>query len=336
MKYIFLGSEQLLFKKTIHSFFIFFFCCPVSLKAQEDFPWEMFLPAITAKPRCDSKNLSLCQTVSDCYYNSGYWYFNKCNSTPIASNSLKYILIDNVLVKYKANDTIFYKGNISGNFLYYNGYGQCIGYPVNLNGDGSTRYSFSPLNGEILASSPPFDPTDPWWIMRETVNFYINSNSTETIVDFLQEKTGTISVVHDSGTGYHNYPYGVVWTKSPLNIGLSWNFDYPSSITPIESTINFNYYHRGNYKVISKETVFLDIGNFDALKVHFTYERDKVFDCKNCLYKESGYVWYYPKIGIIKADLTVGSFMDGPCFGYYKLKYEMTGSNLLKNNLPRE
>ena len=46
----------------------------------ENFPWEVFLPAIMAQPRCNSKNLSLCNTVLDCYNNSGYWYSNRCKS----------------------------------------------------------------------------------------------------------------------------------------------------------------------------------------------------------------------------------------------------------------
>ena len=310
----------MLFKKIIYSFFIFFFCCPDSLKAQEDFPWEMFLPAITAKPRCDSKNLSLCQTVSACCYNSGYWYFNKCNSSPIASNSLKYILVDGNLIKYKPNDSIYYEGNISGEIKYESSW-RCYSSSINISGTGYSYFSSSPIVDAELPS-----------LMRQTIIFKTSTIEQQSIYDFSQDYNGSVSIYYDPEWYYHNFPHGVVWTKSPLKVGESWSFDYETAM--FKDFYGDLYSNKGNYTVISKEIVEIKIGKFETFKVYYSYEGRT--SNSSTLYKENGYVWYYPKIGIIKADLNIGQYLAYPCFSNYKLKYEMTSSNLLKNNLPRE
>ena len=320
MIFIFLGSKQLLFKKIIFSFFIFSFCYPISLKAQEDFPWEMFLPAITAKPRCDSKNLSLCDTVSDCYYKSGYWYFNKCNSTPTALNSLKYILIDGNLIKYKPNDSISYEGKISGEIKYESSW-RCYSSSINISGTGYSYFSSSPIVDAELPS-----------LMRQTIIFKTSTIEQQSIYDFSQDYDGSVSIYYDPEWYYHNFPHGVVWTKSPLKVGESWSFDYHTTMYKEYDWDLYN--HKGNYTVVSKEIVEIKIGKFETFKVYYSYEGQS--GNSSTLYKENGYVWYYPKIGIIKADLNIGEYLAWPCFSNYKLKYEMTSSNLLKNNLPRE
>lgn len=45
----------------------------------EDFPWTLFLPAITMSGPCDPQDLSRCRNDSDCVDLGGYWFDNKCN-----------------------------------------------------------------------------------------------------------------------------------------------------------------------------------------------------------------------------------------------------------------
>ena len=343
-------TKAFLFEKSA----VYIFCLvtlPIEiLNAEEnnDFPWEMFLPAITSTSYCSPRNPSKCDNIVDCYYNNGYWYNKKCNDTPTTSKILNYLIVDGKIVKYKANDYISYKGNISGNFQYNLGNGQCGSYPVTSQGTGKASFSNSPIVDEKLPH-----------LVRQTVTLNLSSINTSSISDFSQNNDGAVIVHYDPAGYWHNYPNGIIHTASPLKIGLSWSFDYYSydqksteDVIRIDNpdsrydTIIFNhkmYRHSGNYTVISKEVVVLDVGNFESYKIQVSYDKSCVVDsffnvvsCTEPSSNEKGFIWYYPKIGIIKADFTVPGYMDYPCFGDYNLKYEMTGSNLINKNLPRE
>jgi hypothetical protein len=315
------------------------------LNAEEnnDFPWEMFLPAITSTSYCSPRNPSKCDNIIECYYNNGYWYNKKCNGAPTTSKILNYLIVDGKIVKYKANDYISYKGNISGNFLFNSGNYQCSSRPVNLQGTGRVNFTTSPIIDQKI---PP--------LIRQTITLNISSVNSSSISDFSQNNEGAVTLYYDPVGYWHNYPNGIIHTASPLKTGLSWSFDYYSyqakstedyyyiynpdgSIKAI--VINTTLYkHIGNYTVKSKEYIDLDIGKLESYKIQVYYSKTPYiqyigYDDTSI---ESGYIWYYPKIGIIKADLTISSYMDYQCFGSYNLKYEMTGSNLLKNNLPRD
>ena len=310
-----------LFMVTFQIFIFISFAGPAR-GGNEDFPWELFLPSINATTSCNSKNLSLCMNVYDCYKNSGYWYSGKCNNVPTNSKILKYIIIDGEMIQYRPNDSIFYKGNIFGN-ISYNSSWSCYQSPINLSGSGKSYFTASPLVDENLPK-----------LTRQTVVFNISSMERKSIYDFAQDNNGTVSVYYDPEYYYHNYPNGAIWTKSPLKIGTSWSFEYYTTMDKDDEYKIELYYHKGNYSVISKEIVNIEIGTFETFKIYYSYQGER--GNSYSLYKEDGHIWYYPKIGIIKADLNIGSYISWPCFSNYKLKYEMTGSNLLKNNLPRE
>lgn len=329
---------------------VYIFCLvtlPIEiLNAEEnnDFPWEMFLPAITSTSYCSPRNPSKCDNIVDCYYNNGFWYNKKCNDAPTTSKILNYLIVDGKIVKYKANDYISYKGNISGDFQYNLGNSQCGSYPVNSQGTGKAFFSNSPIVDDKLPH-----------LVRQTVTLSLPSINTSSISDFSQNNDGAVFLHNDPDGYWDNYPAGIIQTASPLKMGLSWSFDYYSyKLKSTEdvywdydsdgkiTTIHINskiYHHSGKYTVISKDYVNLNVGKFESYKIHVSYSKDcaNYYDI-NCISPsdENGFIWYYPKIGIIKADLTIGSFMDYQCYGYYNLKYEMTGSNLIKNNLPRD
>ena len=328
---------------------VYIFCLvtlPIEiLNAEEskDFSWEMFLPAITLTSYCSPRNPSKCDNIVDCYYNNGYWYNKKCNDAPTTSKILNYLIVDGKIVKYKANDYISYKGNISGNFQYYLGPYQCGSYPVNSQGTGKVNFTTSPVTDQEI---PP--------LIRQTITLNISSANSSSISDFSQNDDGAVTVHHEPVGGWHNYPNGIIHTASPLKTGLSWKFNYLSYTLKSTEDVYWDYdsdgkitaiyinsklySHTGIYTVISKEYVDLDVGKFEAYKIQVYYAKIPYFTLNNYddTSIESGYIWYYPKIGIIKADLTISSYMDYQCFGDYNLKYEMTGSNLINKNLPRE
>lgn len=68
---------------------------------------------------------------------------------------------------------------------------------------------------------------------------------------------------------YVNWPNVIAWVKSPMSFGLSWNFDYYTySQLPDSSLEKYQYHHKGNYKILTKEIVSLDVRKFEAFKVN--------------------------------------------------------------------
>ncbi|MDX9798741.1 MAG: hypothetical protein RBT05_07780 [Bacteroidales bacterium] len=286
------------------------------------FPWNMILPVIIngTRPHCNSENFELCENLNDCYYAGGYWYDNKCNSAPSNNLSGTYLILNDILVKYNSGDFITYDVSVSGNFEVYQER-QCKNVFNSYQTTGEISYSISPYQDDLL-------PT----LIRETL---VINNSSQ-ISDIAQDADGTIRVYYDPVGYYHSYPDGVIWSASPLQVGKSWSFSYKTHSDPNDQS-TYLYSHIADFTVVSKEIVDTKVGKFETYKVYYTYERDKAGGgiCLNCLYKEYGYAWVYPQVGIVKRDVTVGSFVDWPCFSYYNVRLEATASTLLKNNLPR-
>lgn len=65
------------------SIFLLFSCFASSA---EEFPWPIFLPAITTSSPCDLHDLDRCKTDSECIALGGYWYDDECNSSVTCSD----------------------------------------------------------------------------------------------------------------------------------------------------------------------------------------------------------------------------------------------------------
>lgn len=307
----------------------------------DEFSWNMFIPLITSSETLDYDRFTMYEDLEQCFYNHGYWYEGSCHQLekPIGDGSGEqsriHLIIDGVNAKYKEGNRISYEGTVSGTVgERYNGV--CVGIAVSQAGTGQLTFSQSPWNSYNMPLAPP--PNTIPQLLRYTLAFDISGYSSSTISDFFQDDSGRIIVPIDPNGYYHNYPNGTVWIESNLRLGKSWNFKYSALEygEPLYPGSGWSEYERGDfegsYTVVAKEVIV--VGNsksYEAFKVQYRYNYKWLL---NPFIIEEGYMWIYPKIGVIKGDvnITTGSF--GGCTDKLRLIYSMTETNLEPDNLP--
>ncbi|HCO18054.1 MAG TPA: hypothetical protein DIT39_00325 [Tissierellales bacterium] len=277
------------------------------------FPWDMFLPAFTKKNACTQEKLVNCTSIDSCVENNGYWYDNVCNNNKYIGSNKYYIISSPNIINYKSGHYINYSGSLQGNFQTKVDRYTCTNQNIDTIGTGKMFVSESPYYN---ASLPP--------LIQQTNIITIGSFSSSVDIGISQSDTGTKSLHYTSEEDYYiNYPNGVTSLKSPLYIGSAWAYTYP------EEVIGTQY--KGNFKVTSIERINTPIGSFQCYKIQYNYSKSFLTG-----YSESGYIWVYPNIGVIKSEITVVDQynVNAPCKHTYNLQYTITGTNLFKNNFP--
>ena len=288
--------------------------CVGPAHAEEDFPFELLVP-ILAQSACTESKLQNCKDAESCMRSNGYWYNGKCNSTKYNGTDKHYIIYTNNLVNYSPGHNINYTGNIKGYFqTRYTIFGDyvCIDSPVDAQG-----------SGRMYISTWPYLQEESMPLLIQQTNI-MNIGSFTSSVDFglSQNSDGTKVLHHTSEDEYYiNYPNGVVNNKSPYYIGSAWSYSYSMWFTDTS----------GSYRIIGKEIISTPLGKFECFKIYYTYS--KLFGNG---YKESGYIWVYPPIGVIKSN---GSVIDEwntvtPCKNVYSLNYLVQSTNLFNSHFP--
>ena len=295
--------------------FVMMAFCVGTAQAKEDFPLELLIP-ILSQSACKESKLQNCNNAESCMYSKGYWYNGKCNATRYNGTDKYYIIYKNNLVNYSSSHNIKYTGNIKGTFqTRYTIFGDyvCVNSPVDTGGSGGMYINNSPYPDESL---PP---------LVEQTNI-LNIGSFTSSVDFglSQNGDGTKVLHYTSEDDYFiNYPHGVIINKSPYFIGSTWNYFYKSSSGFVDI--------KGSYKVLSKEIISTPLGKFECFKLYYTYSK-----ILGSGYKESGYIWVYPPIGVIKSSVSVVDEWTTltPCKNIYSLNYLVQSTNLFNSHFP--
>lgn len=283
--------------------------------AKDDFPFELLIPFL-AQSACTENMLQNCKSAESCMQSNGYWYNGKCNATRYNGTDKHYIIFTNNLVNYSAGHNIKYNGSITGYFqTRYTIFGDyvCINSPVDAQGSG----------GMYISKSPYFDEALPPLIEQTNI---VNIGSFTSSVDFELSQSGDgTKVLHHTSEDYYyiNYPHGVIINKSPYFIGSAWNYFYERADGFVDI--------KGSYKVLSKEIISTPLGKFESFKLYYTYSK-----ILGNGYKESGYIWVYPPIGVIKSSVSVSDEWTTltPCKNIYNLNYLVQSTNLFNSHFP--
>ena len=288
--------------------------CVGTTHAEEDFPFELLIP-ILAQSACTESNLQNCKDAESCMRSNGYWYNSKCNSTRYNGTDKHYIIYTNNLVNYSPGHNSKYTGNIKGTFqTRYTIYGDyvCVNSPIDSQGSGGMYISKSPYTDEAM---PP---------LIEQTNI-VNIGSFTSSVDYglSQNGDGTKTLHYTTEDDYYiNYPNGVVNNKSPYYIGSAWSYSFYQGFVD----------YSGSYKIVGKEVVSTPIGKFECFKLYYTYNKRLWVE----YYKESGYLWVYPTVGVLKSSVSVEDAWTvlAPCKNIYSLNYIVQSTNLLNSHFP--
>lgn len=293
--------------------FVMMAFCVGTAQAKEDFPFELLIP-ILAQSACTESKLQNCNNAESCMYSKGYWYNGKCNATRYNGTDKHYIIFTNNLVNYSPGHNIKYNGNITGYFqTRYTIFGDyvCINSPVDAQGSG----------GMYISKSPYFDEALPPLIEQTNI---VNIGAFTSSVDFglSQNGDGTKVLHYTSEDDYYiNYPNGVISNKSPYFVGSAWSYSY--SEWPVD--------YKASYRILGKEVISTPLGKFECFKVYYKYSK-----ILGSGYTESGYVWVYPPIGVIKSSVSVVDEWTTltPCKNIYSLNYLVQSTNLFNSHFP--
>ena len=304
----------------------------------EEFPWPLFLQAILT-PQCNSANIDKCKTIADCFYNGLYWYNNSChiNDSSIPQSNRTHLLVDGKLHLYKPGNKIHYSGALSGT-TEYEQYGICYDIPVTAVGTGDMYISDSPWNQSNMPPAPPPNTIPP--LYRQLTIFNIQGYTSSSSYNFNQDHNGQLRIYIDDEGYYYNYPHGIITTESPLFVGKTWTYD----VDPLEYWKSLyssgeEYYEsdergstlKGNYTVVGKDIITIGQQKYETFKIYYTAYNGGSWESSN----ESGYLWIYPKIGIIKGQASINYYQFGKCNdSLLKLNYWLDGANFIPKNLP--
>ena len=288
--------------------------CVGTTHAEEDFPFELLIPVL-AQSACTESKLQNCKDAESCMRSNGYWYNGKCNSTRYNGSDKHYIIYTNNLVNYSIGHNIKYTGNVTGYLqTRYTIFGEyvCIDSPVTAQG-----------NGGMYIGDIPFVQRSDMPPLIEQANIMNIGSFTSSVDLYLSQRGDGTKVLHyaDELDYYINFPNGVIVNKSPYYIGSSWSYSYS------ELFVDYS----GSYKIVGKEVISTPIGKFECFKVYYTYKKILLDG-----YTESGYLWVYPPIGVMKSSVSVVDKWNTvtPCKNVYSLSYIVQSTNLFNSHFP--
>ena len=118
--------------KLICTIILIILSAPFNASSKENFPWELFLPAITKKYECSINHISLCKDQITCDKAGGYWWSKTCNQSMSASQSFIARLAGNVHFTYNFfgiqwNETYYFDINTLRETDSQNGYFEMYG-----------------------------------------------------------------------------------------------------------------------------------------------------------------------------------------------------------------
>jgi len=136
----------------------------------------------------------------------------------------------------------------------------------------------------------------------------VQNQSIVTSVNFAQNVNGAKFTYRDSDNYFYNYPDGVVEIISPLQVGLSWNYNFAAinyeELNYLGNPAQVDYL--GTFTIVGIEVVHTVLGNFEAFKIVFSEKIDPTWTAPSGIdySEESGTMWIYPPIGVIKYNST--------------------------------
>lgn len=229
------------------------------------------------------------------------------------SPSTKIITINNgTLRSYLPADSISYKATYNGS--YDDGSGK-------VNEQGTLSRTFSSTSFSI-AGAPS--------LLAVADEFTSGASVATSFTYIAQDALGNLSIYADSDGYFHNGTTGALYTQSPLGVGISWMNKY-DSINPnvLSFGIRINPNHvQETFSVVSKETVVTPLGSFEAFKLVYTISSVPDDISSFLSTDESGAMWIYPPIGIIKQQYT---HIEHDAGGDYTL---VSTSTITATNIP--
>ncbi|WP_351122524.1 hypothetical protein [Shewanella sp. T24-MNA-CIBAN-0130] len=123
-----------------------------------------------------------------------------------------------------------------------------------------------------------------------------------------------------------NTCYPVPLSPSEFKVGYSWEFAGKSNrgLSLITMDPKGLYDSIVKWEVEKKEVIETELGSFETYKLKMYRELSTQTTTSRVYYVTEGYYWYYPRIGVVKADIVKSQRFSGNSTPYQKNEIDYT------------
>ncbi len=129
-----------------------------------------------------------------------------------------------------------------------------------------------------------------------------------------------------------NTCYPVAMSPSEFKVGYNWEYQGKSDrrVTAFLTNPENFYDSIVKWNVVSKEVINTNLGSFETYKVKMYRELSYLGAVGKVYYLTEGFYWYYPKIGVVKADFVKSQKFSGSDKPYVtnKIDYTISYTNI--------